>query len=203
MLIKVYNSGDNRAQLSKIVEMLNSGGVVILPTDTTYAIACHALKERAIERICRIKGINPQKNRLSIVCYDMSRISQYVMVDNTTFKLMKRNLPGAFTFILRAGNRLPKIFNHRKEVGIRIPNNNIIRSVAQELDAPIMVTSVPYNQDDDMGYLTNPELIEERFESVVDMVVDGGVGGFEYSTVVNCIDNDYQIIRDGKGVLEY
>ena len=127
MLLKLYEKNNNPQDLQQVVDILNDGGLIIYPTDTMYAIGCHGLKERAIERICRIKEIDPRKNNLSIICYDLSSISEYAKVDNNTFKLMKRNLPGPFTFILNGTNRLPKIFRNRKEVGIRMPDNNIIR----------------------------------------------------------------------------
>ena len=129
MLLKLYEKNNNPQDLQQVVDILNDGGLIIYPTDTMYAIGCHGLKERAIERICRIKNIDPRKNNLSIICYDLSSISEYAKVDNNTFKLMKRNLPGPFTFILNGTNKLPKIFRNRKEVGIRMPDNHIIREI--------------------------------------------------------------------------
>ena len=176
--------------------------MIIYPTDTMYAIGCHGLKERAIERICRIKEIDPKKNNLSIICYDLSSISEYAKVDNNIFKLMKRNLPGPFTFILNGTNRLPKIFRNRKEVGIRMPDNSIIREIARLLDAPIMTTTLPYDEHEDIEYVTDPELIDEKLGDVVDLVIDGGIGGIEPSTVVNCTEGEAVIVRQGKGELE-
>ena len=167
-----------------------------------YAIGCHGLKERAIERICRLKDIDPKKNNLSIICYDLSSISEYAKVDNGTFKLMKRNLPGAFTFILNGTTRLPKIFRNRKEVGIRMPGNSIIQEIARLLDAPIMTTTLPYDEDEDIEYITDPELIDEKFGNAVDLVIDGGIGGTEGSTVVNCTNGEPEIVRQGKGWLD-
>ena len=141
MLIKLYEKNNSPKDLARIVEVLEEGGIIIYPTDTMYAIGCHALKERAVERICRFKGIDPRKHNLSIICYDLSNISEYAKVDNNTCKLMKRNLPGAFTFILNTGSRLPKIFKNRKEVGIRVPDHAVIREICQLLDAPILTTS--------------------------------------------------------------
>lgn len=131
MLLKLYEKNNNPKDLDRIIETLQAGGLIIYPTDTMYAIGCHGLKERAIESICKFKNIDPRKNNLSIICYDLSNISEYAKVNNSTFKLMKRNLPGPFTFILNTGNRLPKIFRNRKEVGIRIPDNNIIREICR------------------------------------------------------------------------
>ena len=202
MLIKLYEKNNTPTDLAHIVEVLKEGGIIIYPTDTMYAIGCHALKERAIERICRFKGLDPRKHNLSIICNDLSSISEYAKVDNYTFKLMKRNLPGPFTFILNTGNRLPKIFKNRKEVGIRIPDHNAIREICQLLDAPILTTTLPLEDDEDIEYLTNPELIEEKFGNDADLILDGGIGGTEPSTVVNCTEGEAEIVRQGKGWLE-
>ena len=169
MLLKLYDKNNNPQDLQRIIDILNDGGLIIYPTDTMYAIGCHGLKERAIERI---------------------------------FKLMKHNLPGPFTFILNGTNRLPKIFRNRKEVGIRMPDNNIIREIARLLDAPIMTTTLPYEEHEDLEYMTDPELIDEKFGDIVDLVIDGGIGGIEPSTVVKCTDDELEIIRQGKGWLE-
>ena len=202
MILKLYNKNNNPADLEEVVRILNDGGLIIYPTDTMYAIGCHGLKERAIERICRIKNIDPKKNNLSIICYDLSSISEYAKVDNNTFKLMKKNLPGPFTFILNGTNKLPKIFRNRKEVGIRMPDCNIIRDIAQMLDAPIMTTTLPNYEDEDVEFCTDPELIDEKYGSLVDLVIDGGYGGIELSTVVDCTSGEPEIIRQGKGELE-
>ncbi len=202
MLLKLYNQNNNPRDLEEVVNILKDGGIIIYPTDTMYGIGCHGLKERAIERICQIKGIDPRKNNLSIICYDLSSISEYAKVSNNIFKLMKRNLPGPFTFILNGTTRLPKIFRNRKEVGIRMPDNNIIREIARLLDAPIMTTTLPLEDHDDIGYATNPELMEERFGDLVDLVIDGGMGGVELSTVVDCTDGEPEIVRQGKGILD-
>ncbi|WP_071147038.1 L-threonylcarbamoyladenylate synthase [Bacteroides ihuae] len=202
MLLKLYEKNNSLLDLQQVVDILNDGGLIIYPTDTMYAIGCHGLKERAIERICRIKEIDPRKNNLSIICYDLSSISEYAKLDNNTFKLMKRNLPGAFTFILSTGSKLPKIFKNRKEVGIRMPENHITSEIARLLDAPIMTTTLPYDKGDDIEYLTTPELIDEKFGSMVDLVIDGGIGGIEPSTIVNCVDGEAKITRQGKGELK-
>ena len=175
MLLKLYDKNNNPQDLQRIIDILNDGGLIIYPTDTMYAIGCHGLKERAIE---------------------------YAKVDNNVFKLMKHNLPGPFTFILNGTNRLPKIFRNRKEVGIRMPDNNIIREIARLLDAPIMTTTLPYEEHEDLEYMTDPELIDEKFGDIVDLVIDGGIGGIEPSTVVKCTDNELEIVRQGKGWLE-
>ena len=202
MLLKLYERNNNPADLQQVIDILNDGGLIIYPTDTMYAIGCHGLKERAIERICQLKNIDPKKNTLSIICYDLSSISEYAKFDNNTFKLMKRNLPGAFTFILNGTVRLPKIFRNRKEVGIRMPDNPIIQELARLLDAPIMTTTLPYDENEDIEYCTDPELIDEKFGNIVDLVIDGGIGGIEGSTIVNCTNGEAEIVRQGKGRLD-
>ena len=200
MLIKLYDTNPNPREVDKVVNILKEGGIVIYPTDTVYAMGCDALNVRAVEQICKIKGINPQKTKLSIICEDLSNISEYAKVSNNVFKLMKRNLPGPFTFILSATNSLPKIYRNRKEVGIRIPNNNIILTLVRELGNPILTTSVR-SKDDLIEYCTDPELIEEEYGSLVDLVIDGGYGSLEPSTVVDCTGDELEIIRQGKGEL--
>ena len=202
MLLKLYNKNNDPADLQRVIDLLNDGGLLIYPTDGKYAIGCHGLKERAIERICRLKGIDPKKNNLSIICYNLAAISEYAKVDNTTFKLMKRNLPGPFTFILNGTTRLPKIFRNRREVGIRMPDNPIIREIARLLDAPIMTTTLPHDEDDDPEYTTDPELIDEKYGDLVDLVIDGGIGGLDGSTVVDCTGDEPVIVRQGAGELQ-
>ena len=202
MLLKLYPKNNNPADLQRVVDLLRDGGLLIYPTDTMYAIGCHGLKERAIERICRLKGIDPRRNNLSIICYDLAAISEYAKMDNAAFKLMKRNLPGPFTFILNGTTRLPKIFRNRREVGIRMPDSPIIQEIARLLDAPIMTTTLPHDEDEDTGYLTDPELIDEKFGQAVDLVIDGGMGGLEGSTVVDCTGDEPAIIRQGLGKLQ-
>ncbi|WP_455673862.1 L-threonylcarbamoyladenylate synthase [Phocaeicola sp.] len=201
MLLKLYEKNNNPKDLDRIVQVLEEGGLIIYPTDTMYAIGCHGLKERAIERICKLKSIDPRKKNLSIICYDLSNISEYAKVDNATFKLMKRNLPGPFTFILSTDSRLPKIFRNRKEVGIRVPDNNIIREICHLLDAPILTTTLPLEEGEDIEYATTPELIDEKFGTDVELVIDGGIGGIEPSTVVDCTNGEAEIVRQGKGIL--
>ena len=201
MLLKLYEKNNNPADLQRITDLLRDGALIIYPTDTRYAIGCHALKERAVERICRLKGIDPGKNNLSIICYDLSNISEYAKIDNTTFKLMKRNLPGPFTFILPTGSRLPKIFRHRREVGIRVPDNDITREIVRQLDAPLLTMTLPRDEEEDIEYVTDPELIDEKFGRQVDLIIDGGIGGYEGSTVVDCTAGEPLIVRQGRGEL--
>lgn len=201
MLIKIYPENPNPREIDKVIDVLRDGGLVIYPTDTVYAIGCDALNVRAVEKICQMKGINPQKSNLSIICYDLSNLSEYAKVSNSAFKLMKKHLPGPFTFILPTSSELPKIYKNRKEVGIRVPDNNIIRTLVKELGNPILTMSV-HDDDDMIEYSTDPELIHEKYEDTVDIVIDGGYGGFEASTVVDCTTDYFEIIRQGKGVLE-
>lgn len=202
MLLKIYPENPNPREIDKVTEVLRDGGLVIYPTDTVYAIGCDALNVRAVEKICQMKGINPQKSNLSIICYDLSNLSEYAKVNNAAFKLMKKNLPGPFTFILPTSSELPKIYKNRKEVGIRVPDNNIIRTLVKELGNPILTMSV-HDDDDVVEYTTDPELIHEKYEDMVDLVIDGGYGGLEASTVVDCTTDDFEIIRQGKGELIY
>ena len=202
MLVRIYPENPNQKEIDKVVKVLQDGGLVVYPTDTVYAIGCDALNVRAVEKICQMKGVNPQKSNLSIICYDLSSISEYAKFDNNTFKLMKRNLPGAFTFILNGTVRLPKIFRNRKEVGIRMPDHPIIRELARLLDAPIMTATLPHNENEDIEYCTDPELIDEKFGNIVDLVIDGGIGGIEGSTVVDCTGGEAEIVRQGKGWLD-
>lgn len=202
-MIKLYSKDNPIERIQKVVDVLNSGGVIIYPTGMTYALGCHALKERAVERICKIKQVNPAAHNLSVVCYDMSSISEYAHISTPIYKLMKRNLPGAFTFILPGKNKLPKIFRKRKsnEIGIQMPDNPILRDILEVLNAPLMTASLPISVDQDLNELIDSELVNEKYESVVDLVIDGGVGQEGASTVVDCLGEDYQIIRQGKGVL--
>lgn len=202
-MIKLYSKDNPIERIQKVVDVLNSGGVIIYPTGMTYVLGCHALKERAVERICKIKQVNPAAHNLSVVCYDMSSISEYAHISTPIYKLMKRNLPGVFTFILPGKNKLPKIFRKRKsnEIGIQMPDNPILRDILEVLNAPLMTASLPISVDQDLNELIDPELVNEKYESVVDLVIDGGVGQEGASTVVDCLGEDYQIIRQGKGVL--
>ncbi len=200
MIVKIYPENPNPRDVGRVVQALRDGALVVYPTDTVYAIGCDALNVRAVERICKLKGINPQKSNLSVICPDLSNLSGYAQVSNAAFKLMKRNLPGPFTFILPTSSRLPKIYKNRKEVGIRVPDNGIILAIVREFGQPVLTMSV-HDEHEMTEYGTDPELIEEKYAGVVDMVVDGGYGGTEPSTVVSCLDDDFEIIRQGKGEL--
>lgn len=203
MFIKLYNENPNPKEIDRIVSILQNGGLVIYPTDTVYAMGCDALNVRAIERICKLKGINPVKNNLSIICRDLSEVSEYAKMNNATFKLLKTNLPGPFTFILNTTSSLPKIFKNKKTVGVRIPDNNIIHEIVHNLGNPIMTTSIKNESENkiDIEYIIDPELIYEKYHQVVDAVIDGGHGGTDGSTVVDCTREEPEITRLGKGKL--
>ena len=201
MIVKLYEESPTQREIDKVVEVLCEGGIVIYPTDTLYAFGCDALNVRAVEKICALKGINPQKNNLSIICYDLSDVSEYAKVNTATFKLMRRNLPGPFTFILYTTSTLPRIYKNKKTVGIRVPDNNIIRELVLQLGNPIMTTSIFGDESEAVEYRTDPELIHEKWGNIADIVVDGGEGGLEPSTVIDCTKDLPEIIRQGKGEL--
>ena len=197
---RMYASSINDRYIDEIVETLRRGGVVVYPTDSTYAIGCDALSNRAVERVCRMRGINPAKQRLSMVCADISQASDFASIDNKAFRLLRDNLPGPFTFILPTTSSLPKIYKNRKTVGIRVPDNPIIREIVSMLGNPVLNASVK-DEHDEIEYTTDPELIHEKWGDVADIVIDGGFGGIEPSTVVDCTSDEPEIVRQGKGVL--
>ena len=200
MLLRIYPKNPNPKEIKKVVDCLRNGGVIIYPTDTVYGIGCDVNNKKAMERVCRIKGLDLKKHNLSFVCYDLSHIAAFTkQLTTSTYKLMKKTLPGPYTFILEANNSIPKLFkNSKKEIGIRIPDNNIPREIVKELGNPIATTSV---KDKDMliEYSTDPELIYEHFNKLVDIVIDGGYGEAIPSTIVDCTNNTTKIIRKGKG----
>ncbi len=202
-LLKINPETPQPRKIEKVVETLQQGGLVIYPTDTVYGIGCDLYNKKAVEKLCRLKGIKPNKINLSFICYDLSDITQYAKsISNPVFKIMKKALPGPFTFILEASSNVPKILDARKkQVGIRIPDNNIPREVVRLLGNPIVNMSIK-DDDEILEYTTDPELIYEEFDKVVDIVIDGGYGKNIPSTVVNCIDETFEIIRQGLGDLE-
>ena len=198
-ILKMYTSNINDRFMDEVIETLKDGGIIIYPTDTLYAIGRNALSNNAIERICKIKGINSQRTNLSIVCSDISQASQYARIDNRAFQLLRENLPGAFTFILPTASTLPKAFKGRKAVGIRVPDNAIAREIASRLGNPILTTSIEWDDDPEDG--CNPQAIAMKYEDVVDIVIDGGYGELTPSTVVDCLDSSSpEITREGKGI---
>jgi tRNA threonylcarbamoyl adenosine modification protein (Sua5/YciO/YrdC/YwlC family) len=204
MLIRIYNDVPNEKHIRQVVDLLEGGGIIIYPTDTVYAMGCDISATKSIDKIARFKGLNPKNPDLSLIFHDMSQLSEYTVIrDNTIFKLLKRNLPGPFTFIVQANNQIPKLFkNKKKTVGIRIPNNNIVLELVRELGRPIITTSI-HDQDEVIEYTTDPELIYEKFGDFTDAVVDGGFGRNEASTIVDCTGEEIQILRQGLGILEW
>jgi tRNA threonylcarbamoyl adenosine modification protein (Sua5/YciO/YrdC/YwlC family) len=202
MLIKLYEEATNPKDLKLVTECLRDGGIVIYPTDTVYALGCDINSRDGIERVARIKGVKPEKADFSFVFYDLSHISEYTkQFDSATFKLLKRNLPGPFTFILEANNSIPKLFKNKKRtLGIRVPDNAICRTIVDHLERPIISTSI-HDEDEVLEYTTDPELIHEKYENLVDLVVDGGFGNNEASTVVDLTSGIPEIIRQGIGEL--
>lgn len=198
-VLPIIEDNINMRHIEDIVSVLRDGGIIVYPTDTVYAIGCDALNNQAIERICSLKAMKSAKTNLSIICSDISEVSQYAKFDNLQFRLMKNNLPGPFTFILSAMSKLPKAFKGRRTVGIRIPENKIATAIEQELGHPILTTSVPAQDDD---YRCEPELIAESLGNFVDIVVDSGRGGLIPSTVIDCTSGEPEIIRQGKGELQ-
>ena len=198
LYVRIHPDNPSERHIRQIVDILKEGGVIIYPTDTVYGIGCDITKPRAIERVAQLKGIKPEKAHFSFIVYDLSHLSDYVKpLDNSIFKMMKRNLPGPFTFILDANNNVPKILkSNRKTIGIRIPDNNIIREIVRVLGNPILTTSLKDN-DEILEYTTDPELIYEDYQNLVDAVVDGGYGGNVASTVVDCTGDEPVIVRMG------
>ncbi len=203
MLIKIYPENPNPKAIDQAVEILAKGGLVIYPTDTVYGLGCDINNSKAVETICRIKGINLKKDHLSFICHDLSHISDYTKpLSNSTFKLMKRHLPGPFTFVVEANNNVPRLFkNNKKTVGIRVPDNIIIREIVNKLGNPVLSTSI-YDEDEIIEYTTDPELIHEKWGEKVDLVIDGGYGDNEPSTVIDCTSDKFVILRQGKGIME-
>lgn len=204
MLIRIYSENPNPKHIRQVVDLLEVGGIIIYPTDTVYAIGCDIRANRAIDKIARLKGLNPQNPDLSLIFHDMSQLSEYTVIrDNSTFKLLKRNLPGPFTFIVRANNQIPKLFkNKKKTVGIRIPDNSIVLEIVRELGRPIITTSV-HDPDEIIEYTTDPELIHEKYKEFADIVIDGGYGRNEASTIVDCTGEEPEILRQGLGEVEF
>lgn len=203
MLIKIYPENPNPKAIEQVVEVLRKGGLIIYPTDTVYGLGCDITNHKAIEKICQIRRIKPEKANFSFICYDLSHISDYIKpIDNTTFRVLKKALPGPFTFIFNASHKVPKLLSsNKKTVGIRVPDNDIAREIVRVLGNPILSTSI-HDEDDIIEYSTDPELINEKYEETVDIVIDGGYGGNIASTVVDCTSGEFEVIREGKGELE-
>lgn len=204
MLVRLFNENPNPREVRKIVDILRDGGVIVYPTDTVYGLGCDITNQKAVEKVARYKGIQIEKSNFSFICSDFSHLSDYTKpIPNNIFKIIRKNLPGPFTFILNANNNVPRYFKGKKKtVGIRIPDNNIILEIVRELGNPIMSTSV-HDEDEILEYTTDPELIHEKFAEVADVVIDGGFGELVPSTIIDCTSNEPTIIRQGKGELEY
>lgn len=201
-IIKIYEDKPSEAAIKKVVDVLRNGGLVIYPTDTVYGLGCDITNTKALERIAKIKGIKLEKSNFSFICSDLSNLSDYVkQIDTATFKILKRALPGPYTFILPGNNDLPKEFRKKKTVGIRVPDNNIAREIVKLLGNPIVSTSI-HDEDDVIEYSTDPELIFEKWQNKVDLVIDGGYGDNVASTIIDLTGHEPEVIREGKGSLD-
>lgn len=202
MLIRIYNENPNPRDIRKVAEILRNGGIIIYPTDTVYGMGCDITNSRAVEQVARLKGVDVEKSNFSFICCDLSHLSTFTKpISNQAFKIIRRNTPGPFTFILEANNQVPKYFKGKKKtVGIRIPDNTIICEIVRELGNPIVSTSI-HDEDEVLEYSIDPELIHEKYGDVTDLVVDGGTGSIIPSTIVDLTSGEPLIIREGKGKL--
>lgn len=203
MLVKIYPENPNPKVIDQAVEVLRKGGLIIYPTDTVYGLGCDITNQKAIEKICHIRGVKPEKAHFSFVCSDLSNIADYIKpIDTTAFRVLKKALPGPYTFILNANNNVPKLLSSKKKtVGIRVPDNAIAQEIVRQLGNPILSASIK-DDDDVIEYSTDPELIHEKYQDIVDLVIDGGYGDNEPSTVIDITSGEYEVIRQGKGSLE-
>lgn len=204
MFLEIHPENPEPRKIQQVVDCLKNGGLVIYPTDTVYAIGCDIYQPKAIEKLCLIKGVKSNKMSFSFICNDLSHISEFTLnLDTPIYKLMKRSLPGAYTFILKANNSIPKLFkNKKKTVGIRIPNHNIPRMIVEQLGNPIITTSI-HHDDEIIDYITDPYYIYEQFGNRVDIVIDGGIGGIVPSTIIDCTEGYPQLVRQGKGEVDF
>lgn len=201
-LIKIYPENPNEKAIREVVEVLRNGGVIIYPSDTVYGLGCDITNNKALEKLARLKEIKLDKNKWSFVCSDLSHLSDYVkQIDTSTFKILKRAFPGPYTFILPGNNNLPKAFKNRKTVGIRVPDNSIVKAIVDVLGHPIVSTSI-YDTDEILEYTTDPELIFENWKDRIELVIDGGYGDNTPSTVIDLTGNEPEIIREGKGDID-
>ncbi|TXD82346.1 threonylcarbamoyl-AMP synthase [Subsaximicrobium wynnwilliamsii] len=201
-LIRIYEENPNPKEIRKVVEVLRNGGLIIYPTDTVYGLGCDINNMKALEKVARIKGVKLEKSNFSFICHDLSNLSDYVkQIDTATFKILKRALPGPYTFILPGSKSLPNPFKKKKTVGIRVPNNKIALEIVKQLGNPIISTSIR-DEDYVLEYTTDPELILEKWDKLVDLVIDGGYGDNEASTVIDLSEAEPKVVREGKGSLE-
>jgi len=198
-LVRIFEENPNEREIERVVQVLKQGGLIIYPTDTVYGLGCDITNTKAMEKVAKLKGVKLNKANFSFICHNLSNLSDYVkQIDTPTYKILKKSLPGPFTFILPSNTNLPKSFKGKKTVGIRIPDNNIIRELVKVLGNPIVSTSI-YDEDDLLEYTTDPELIFEKWQNNVDIVINGGYGGNIPSTVVDLSDGEVVVIREGKG----
>ncbi len=204
MLLEVHPDNPEKRKIDQITTILKKGGVIIYPTDTVYAMACDLNNRKAVERMAKIKGVKLEKANFSLICSDLSNISDYtVQFGNNIYKLMKRAFPGPYTFILNANNSVPKLFKSKKKtIGIRVPDNIIAQTIVEALGNPLISTSVHDEADEILDYITDPELIHDRYEKLIDVIIDGGFGNNEASTIIDCTSNDPEVIREGIGSLD-
>lgn len=200
--LKIYPENPNPKHIKRTVDILKKGGLIIYPSDTVYALGCDINNKSALEKVARIKGVKLEKANFSFVCKDLSHLSDYVkQIDTSTFKILKRSLPGPYTFILPSGNNLPSVFKKKKEVGIRVPDNSIVQAIVEALGNPIISTSIR-DEDEIIEYTTDPELIYEKWQDKVDVIIDGGYGGNIPSTIIDLTTGEPELIREGRGSLE-
>ena len=200
--LKIYPENPNPKEIAKVVKILKAGGLIIYPTDTVYGLGCDFSNTKALERIAKIKNVKLEKANFSFICNDLSHLSDFVkQIDTATYKILKRSLPGPYTFILPGSNSLPNVFKKKKTVGIRVPDNSICKAIVTAFGSPIVSTSIR-DDDDVLEYTTDPELIYEKWQNLVDVVIDGGYGDNVASTIIDLTENEPQIIREGKGSLD-
>lgn len=204
MILTIHPQNPDQRKVAQAVEILRKNGVIIYPTDTVYAIGCDMMSKEAVERLCRIRHLDPQKAMLTLICKDLSQVAEYsAQIDTPVFKLMRRNLPGPFTFILPAGSKTPKLFiNRKKTIGVRIPDNAILMALVEELGHPILTASLK-TEDDVVEYFTDPEDLHDQYGNVVDAVIDGGPGGIVPSGLIDCTGQEPELIREGTGELKW
>lgn len=204
MLIKIYPENPDERRIQQVIDVLKKGGVIVYPTDSVYSMGCDMTNKRAVEKMAQLKGVKLEEANFSLICYDLSNISEYTVQFGTDiYKMMKRALPGPYTFILNANKNIPKLFQSKKQtIGIRVPDNNIARTIVNKLGNPMLSTSV-HDDDEILEYTTDPELIHERYDGQVDLVIDGGYGNNEASTVIDCTGETPEIVRQGIGVVDF
>lgn len=201
-IIKVHPENPHERAIDQIVEVLKNGGLVIYPSDTVYGLGCDITNHKAMEKLARLKGVKLEKSQFSFVCNDLSHLAHYTKpISNTNYKLLRRALPGPFTFVLEASNNLPNAYKNKKTVGIRVPDHLVPQMIVEKLGNPIASTSI-YDEDEIIEYTTDPELIAEKFDKLVDLVVDSGIGDNKASTIVDLTDDEVVVLREGKGNID-